>query len=86
MLVIWAGCSGEEGVKPIPAVGAQALAQLPKMHVATQKHALHTRCPGNSTFEWQGLAVGAQEDAVAIKWNCLQVVRWNFELEWRGDG
>lgn len=61
------------------------LAQLPKMHVATQKHALHTRCPSNCTFKWWGLAVGsAEDDAVAIKSNCLQVVRFNFELGAKG--
>lgn len=25
-----------------------------------------------------------EDDAVAIKWNCLQVVRFNFELGGRG--
>ena len=63
------------------------LAQLPKMHVATQKHALHMRCPGNCTFKWLGLAVGcAEDDAVAIKLNCLQVVGFNFELRGKGWG
>lgn len=52
------------------------LSQLLKMHVATQKNALHTRCPSNCTFRWQLDPV--EDDAVAIKSNCLQVV--NFEL------
>lgn len=58
------------------------LAQLLEMHVATQKSALHTRCLSNCTFRWQ--LDPAEDDAVAIKSNCLQVV--NFELEKMGWG
>lgn len=83
--------SGEEGVKAIPAAGAPGLARLLRMQEAAQEHPHppppRTRCPGNCTFKrrhWQRAPAG--DAAVAIKSNCLHVVRINFELGGQGRG